>query len=138
MRDVSQISRKSAQVEEFAIVMKKLHQEVKHRLEKIFEEYKERADKTRRDLQFKEGDMVMVHLKAERLPKGKYTKLMMRKMGTFKVLKNCGTNSYKLELPANIGLSNILNVCDLYPYKGNADHDTSQMDGVEVPTKLPK
>ena len=55
---------------------------------------------------------------------------MMRKMGPFKILQKYGTNAYKLELPADIGLSNIFNVCDLYPYKGSADYDTGQMDGV--------
>ena len=70
--------------------------------------------------------------------KGKYTKLMMRKMGPFKILQKYGTNAYKLELLANIGLSNIFNVCDLYPYRGNADYDTGQVDEVEVPVRLPK
>ena len=75
LRDVSTLERKSAQAEDFAEVMKEIHQEVKSRLQKTIEKYKERADKTRRDLQYKVGDMVMVHLKAERIPKGKYTKL---------------------------------------------------------------
>ena len=82
--------------------------------------------------------MVMVHLKDKILPKGKYTKLMMRKMGPFKILQKYGINAYKLELPTNIGLSNIFNVCDLYPYKGNANYDIGQVDEVEVPTGLPK
>ena len=64
--------------------------------------------------------------------KGKYTNLMMRKMGPFKILQKYGTNAYKLEFPTDIGLSNIFNVCDLYPYKGTVDCDTGQMDGVEV------
>ena len=62
----------------------------------------------------------------------------MRKMGPFKILQKYGKNSYKLELPANIGLSNIFNVCNLYPYKGIVDCDTSQMNRVEVLAELPK
>ena len=92
----------------------------------------------RRDLQFKEGDMVMVHLKAERLPKGRYTKLIMRKMRPFKILQKYGTNVYKLELPTDIGLSDIFNVCDLYPYNGNANCDTGQVDEVRALEGLPK
>ena len=118
--------------------MKELHQEVKNRLEKTSEKYKERENKTRRDLQFKVGDMVMVHLKVERLPKGKYTKLMMKKMGTFKILQKYGTNAYKVELLADIGLFNIFNVSYLYPYKGFMACDVGQMKGVEVPKKIPK
>ena len=62
----------------------------------------------------------------------------MRKMEPFKILQKYGTNAYKLELLADIGLSNIFNVCDLYPYWGNVDCDTGQVDEVEVPTRLPK
>ena len=59
-------------------------------------------------------------------------------MGPFKFFQKYGTNAYKLELLADIGLSNIFNVFDLYPYKGNVDCDTGQMDGVEVPAELTK
>ena len=79
----------------------------------------------------------MVHLKAKRLPKGKYTKLMMRKMRPFKILQKYGTNAYKVELLADIALSDIFNVSNLYPYKGSIACDTGQMHGVEVPTELP-
>ena len=59
--------------------------------------------------------------------KGKYTKLMMRKMRPFKILQKYGTNAYKLELPTDIGLSNIFNVFDLYLYKGSISCDVHQM-----------
>ena len=62
----------------------------------------------------------------------------MRKMGPFKVLQKCGTNAYKLELLADIGLSNTFNVSNLYPYKGSVVCDTGQIHGEEVPVQLPK
>ena len=80
----------------------------------------------------------MVHLKVEMLPKGKYTKIMMRKMGPFRILQKCGTNAYKVELPPDIGLSNIFNVSDLYPYKGSIVCDAGATHEAEVPTGLPK
>lgn len=86
LRDVNTIERKSAQAEDFANVMKDIQQQVKDRLQKAADKYKNHADKKRRDLQFKVGDLVMVHLKKERLPKGQYTKLMMKKAGPFKIL----------------------------------------------------
>ena len=118
--------------------MKEIHQEVKRRLQKNTEKYKERIDRTMRDLQYKVGDMVMVHLKVERLPKGKYTKLMMRKMGPFKILQKCGTNSYKVESPLDIGLSNIFNVFDIYPYKGFSICDVGAIHEAKVPVGLPQ
>ena len=63
LRDVSQVARRSAQAKDFFVFMRELHQEVKNRLEKTNEKYKERVDKTRRDLQLKEVDMVMVDLR---------------------------------------------------------------------------
>ncbi|XP_057851724.1 uncharacterized protein LOC131061888 [Cryptomeria japonica] len=57
----------------------------------------------------------------ERLPKEKYTKLLMKKLGPCKILKKCGNNAYKVDLPSSIGLSPIFNVADLYPYKGSVD-----------------
>ena len=61
--------------------------------------------------------MVMIHLKKEKLPKGQYTNLMTKKAGPFKILKKCGNNAYKIDLPPDIGLSPIFNVSNLYAYK---------------------
>ena len=43
-----------------------------------------------------------------------------------------------MELPHDIGLSNIFNVSDLYPYKGSVVCDACAIHEVEVPTGLPK
>ena len=50
LRDVNKVVRISSQLEYFYIFMRGLHQEVKNRLEKTNERYKERVDITRRDL----------------------------------------------------------------------------------------
>ncbi|XP_059066104.1 uncharacterized protein LOC131857479 [Cryptomeria japonica] len=74
----------------------------------------------------------MVHLKKERLPAGKHTKFLMKKIGPCEVLKKCGENAYKISLPDGIALSPIFNVSDLYPYKGSNpqitvdEHQTDQ------------
>ena len=84
--------------------------------------------------------MVMIHLKKERLPKGQYTKLIMKKVGLFKILKKCGNNAYKIYLPPDIGLSPIFNVSDLYSYKpptNDFDVGTSQSNHADV-SQLPK
>ena len=121
LRDVSQMERRSAQAQDFAQVMKEVQQQVKDRLSKSADKYREHANKKRRDLQFKVGDLVMVHLKKERMPKGQHTKLMAKKIGPFKILQKCGNNAYKIELPPDVGLSPIFNVSDLFAFKEPTD-----------------
>jgi hypothetical protein len=41
---------------------------------------------------------------------------MPRAHGPFKVLKKINENAYKLDLPANFGVSPTFNIADLMPY----------------------
>ena len=57
-------------------------------------------------------------MRKERFPRREYNKLKMKKIGSFKILRNFLANAYELEFPANIGISPIFNVADIYPYRG--------------------
>jgi hypothetical protein len=66
---------------------------------------------------------------------------MPRADGPFKVLKNINENAYKLDLPADFGVSPTLNIVDLKPYLGEEDEldsRTTQMqegeDDVDINT----
>ena len=87
-------------------------------LQSQVEKYKSREDKTRRYLQYKVGDLVLSYLRKERLHKGYPTKLLMKKIGPLRILLKYGTNAYEVELPLDIFISPIFNVCDFFPYKG--------------------
>ncbi|KAG7533313.1 Dynamin GTPase effector [Arabidopsis thaliana x Arabidopsis arenosa] len=109
----------SAEGETRADFIKKLHQRVKDSLEKKSEKNKQHADKNRKEVTFEPGDWVCLHMRKERFPKERKSKLSPRGDGPFRVLEKINDNAYKLELPGELTISPTFNVADLSPY--NAD-----------------
>ncbi|XP_059067800.1 uncharacterized protein LOC131858543 [Cryptomeria japonica] len=126
---------RSAQGEKFAENIKEIHEQVKKTLQQNNEKYKALADKIRSEVHYKVGDLVLAYLRKDGLPKGQPSKLCMEKIGPLKVMYKFGNNAYELELPLNLGISPIFNVCDLYPYKGSQtttnQEETSAIEYVE-------
>ena len=91
-------------------------------------------DVHRRNVEFQEGDQVMIRLRPECFPKGGYQKLHSRKAGPYKVLKRLGNNAYLLELPKELNISPIFNVED-----PNKHYGTDEDKNPRQPThRLPK
>ena len=72
--------------------------------------YKAREDLKCRDVNFEEGELVMVHLKKDQFPRGTYNKLKWKKIGLCKILRKIFANAYEVELPSDECLSPIFNV----------------------------
>jgi hypothetical protein len=85
------------------------------------ERYQIVASKGRREVKLEPGDLVWVHLRKDRFPDLRKSKLMPRATGSFKVLEKINHNAYKLELPPEFGVSPTFNISDLKPYLGEKD-----------------
>ena len=94
--------------------IKTLHEKVHVNIEKKTLQYEKQHNKGRKQVIFEPGDWVWVHLRKERFPNQRKSKLMPRGDGPFKVLQRINNNAYKLELPSEYGnVSATFNVSDL-------------------------
>jgi len=96
--------------------IKHLHERVKLRIEKSDATYQAQANKHKRIVVFQPGDLVWVHLRKEKFPAKRKSKLMPRVDGPFKILERLNDNTYKVNLPSDYGVSATFNVADLSPY----------------------
>jgi hypothetical protein len=82
-------------------------------------------------LDFDPSDLVWMHLRKECFPDLKKSKLMHRADGSFKVLERTNENAYKLDLPADFGVSPTFSIADLKPYLGEEDELESRMTQIQ-------
>lgn len=106
----------SHEAAEKAEYIRKLHAEVKSNIERANEKHKAYIDGKRREVHFKPGDLVWLHLSKERFPSKRKSKLDARSDGPFKVLEKINDNAYRLELPGDYGVSATFNIADLSPF----------------------
>jgi translation initiation factor IF-1 len=93
----------------------KMHETTKLNNEKMNEKYRIAASKGRKEIKLEPGDLVWLHLRKERFPELRKSKLMSRAVGPFKILAKINDNAYKLELPLVFGISPNFNISDLRP-----------------------
>ncbi|GKD03436.1 putative reverse transcriptase domain-containing protein, partial [Tanacetum coccineum] len=115
--DASQVARLY-----FAEIVKlqELHRSVQEQIIRHNKQYKEHADKHRKQVLYREGDLVWIHLRKERFPVGHFRKLKPRGDGPFRVLKKINDKAYKIELPGHYNVSATFNIADLSSYKGDS------------------
>ena len=77
--------------------IQKLHEDVRKVIEKQNLKYEEQANRHKKHVEFKVGDLVWIHLRKDRFPQNKYGKLKPQEDGPFKVIEKIGKNSYKLK-----------------------------------------
>ena len=96
--------------------MKKLHKQVKDRIEQQNATIASQVNKGRRPMIFQPGDWVWVHFRKERFPLQRKSKLNPRGDGPFQILERINDNTYRVNLPGEHNVSATFNVADLSPF----------------------
>ena len=96
----------------------KMHELTKESIEHNNSKCKLAGDKGRKRVVFAPRDLVWLHLCKDRFPNLQKSKLMPCADCPCKVLEKINVNAYKLELPADFGVSPTFNIADLKPYLG--------------------
>ena len=121
MPNVSVFKHKEGQAK--ADYVKKLHERVKDQIERKNKSYAKQANKGRKKVVFEPGDWVWVHMRKERFPEQRKSKLQPRGDGPFQVLERINDNAYKVELPGECNVRSTFNVSDLSLFDADGESD---------------
>ena len=106
-----------------ADLVKQIHEKAKLNIERRTEQYAKQANKGRQQMVFEPGDWVWLHMRKERFPTQRKSKLLPRGDGPFQVLERINDNAYKLDLPGEYNVSATFNVSDLSPFVAGDELD---------------
>ena len=101
---------------EKASFIKDLHHPIKLQIERKVGKNVEHANKGCKTLIFELGDWVWLHLRKDRFPTQRKSKLMPQGDDHFQVLKRINDNAYELDLHNTYLGSNSFNISDLTPF----------------------
>ena len=107
--------------------IRKLHETTKANIERMNEKYRIAGSKGRKEIELELVDLVWLHLRKDRFPELRKSKLMPRASGPYKIIGKINDNAYKLELPPEFGVSPTFNIIDSKPYLGEEDELESRM-----------
>ncbi|KAH9780704.1 Endonuclease [Citrus sinensis] len=108
--------------------VKQLHERTRQHIEKRTEQYATQANKGRKQVVFQPRDWVWVHMRKERFPEHRRSKLLPRGDGPFQVVARINDNAYKLDLPSGYNVSATFNVSDLSPFDVGEDSRTNPFE----------
>ena len=112
--------------DDHAAFIKRLHQSTRLKIEAKTAQYTRQANKGRREVIFEPGDLVWIHLRKERFPTQRDSKLKPRSDGPFQVLKRINNNAYQVKLPGEYSVHDVFNVADLSPFVVGDDDDLEE------------
>ena len=107
-----------------AAYLKKMHEETSSTIKRQVQRLTTKLNINKSPMVFQPGDQVWIHLRKDRFPKERKSKLLPRADGPFKVITRYNDNAYKIDIPRDkYNVSDIFNVKDLAKYHGDEDHD---------------
>ena len=95
----------------------KLHTQVSEILAKSQAKYKALQDRHRIQHHLQVGDKVWLHLDKQRFKTQSHHKLKSLRYGPYTILEAIGPNAFRLDLPAQLGIHNVINVNNLKLYE---------------------
>ncbi|KAL5738577.1 hypothetical protein ACOSP7_031338 [Xanthoceras sorbifolium] len=105
--------------------VKQIHEKTRQNIERRTEQYANQANKGRKKVVFEPGDWVWLHMRKERFPVQRRSKLLPRGDGPFQVIERINDNAYKLDLSGEYNVSASFNVSDLSPFDVGDDLRTN-------------
>ena len=96
-----------------AQVVKDLHAKLQQQIENKNEQYANKANRGRKLVRFEPDDWVWVHMRKERFPEQKRSKLIPRGDGPYQIIERINDNAYKVDLLGEYGVSVTFNVSNL-------------------------
>ncbi|KAL5801024.1 hypothetical protein ACOSQ3_032656 [Xanthoceras sorbifolium] len=105
--------------------VKQIHEKTRQNIERRTEQYANQANKGRKKVVFEPGDWVWLHMRKERFPVQRHSKLLPRGDGPFQVIERINDNAYKLDLLGEYNVSASFNVSDLSPFDVGDDLRTN-------------
>ena len=82
-----------------ASYIKKMHEDTRTIIERQVHRLATKLNVNKQPMIFNIGDLVWLHLRKDRFPNERKSKLLPRADGPFKVLARYNDNAYKIELP---------------------------------------
>ena len=79
--------------------LKKVHEDTRNTIERQVQHLATKLNINKQPMVFNTGDLVWLHLRKERFPQERKSKLRPRADGPFKVLARYNDNAYKIDLP---------------------------------------
>jgi hypothetical protein len=111
--------------------MVNLHEQTHQNIATANAKYQVAGSKGKKHVTFESSEMVWLHLRKDRFPTLRRSKLMPRAAGPFKVLAKINDNAYIIDLPPEFGVSTSFNIADLKTYLGEDEELPSRTTSLQ-------